>query len=204
MSSAIESTRKMLRLSLISLLAALTAAGCDLPRPPQTVAPPRPAAPRNALHAPRPPLHAGTAQCSIPRLREAVLERVNAARAAPRACGARRMAAAAPLAWSPMLATAAASHSADMATHDYFDHGDRAGRRVSDRVNALGYRWRMVGENIAGGDRTLKGAIDGWIRSPDHCHNIMEPGYSEIGVGCAAREDSELGTYWTMVLAKPR
>ena len=41
--------------------------------------------------------------------------------------------------------------------------------------------------------QTEKSVIEGWIKSPGHCKNIMNPAYKEIG---AARK----GNYWTLVL----
>ena len=114
------------------------------------------------------------------------------------------MNAARPLAWNRALAEAAEQHSVDMAVRRYFDHVSPEGHRVSQRVTAQGYKWRMVGENLAGGDRTVSGVISGWLKSPEHCANMMSPAYAEIVISCVRQPGSQWETYWTMVLATRR
>ncbi len=111
------------------------------------------------------------------------------------------MTAARPLAWNARLAEAAELHSVDMAARRYFDHVSPDGKRVSQRVAAQGYPWRMVGENLAGGDTTVAGVISGWLASPGHCKNLMSPAYAEVAVSCVRQPGSQWGNYWTMVLA---
>jgi uncharacterized protein YkwD len=146
----------------------------------------------------------GDANCLIPHFRREVLEHVNAARAHARDCGNTQMAAAPPLAWDDALFDAAVDHSRDMATHNYFDHTDRDGNRVMQRATAYGYVWRAIGENIAGGDGSVDRVMGGWLRSPDHCRNIMNPEYADIAVACVERDGTRWGTYWTMVLGRRR
>ena len=142
------------------------------------------------------------ASCGIPALPAELLERVNAARAAGRRCGARAMGPAAPLKWDASLYSAASSHSSDMARRGYFAHRSPDGRDVSQRASASGYGWRSVGENIAGGDATVAAVMQGWLASPDHCANIMEPRFADIAVACVQQRGTQWGTYWTMVLGR--
>jgi uncharacterized protein YkwD len=144
----------------------------------------------------------GDTACLIRNFQRDVLLHVNAARARARKCGDTEMAAAGPLAWNDALFDAAADHSRDMANHDYFDHTGRDGNRVMQRATARGYVWRAIGENIAGGDGSVVRVMDGWLRSPGHCTNIMNPEYTEIAVACVEREGTRWGTYWTMVLGR--
>lgn len=185
----------------LALAAVMT--GCAL-RPAPAVAAPSAAPAR--LARPAAPVGGGeiTSDCGISRLRDSVLKQVNAARAVARSCGAKQLPAAGELAWNRALAEAAERHSVDMAAHRYFDHVSPDGTRVSQRVTAQGYKWRMVGENLAGGDATVAGVIAGWLGSPEHCHNMMNPAYTEVGVGCVRQPGSKWGNYWTMVLATRR
>jgi uncharacterized protein YkwD len=146
----------------------------------------------------------GETTCNLRDFQREVLQHVNAARALPRKCGDAAMAAAAPLAWNDMLFDAAVDQSQDMATHDYFDHTDSRGNRVMQRATARGYVWRAIGENIAGGDGSVERVMAGWLRSPGHCSNIMNPDYADIGVACVERDGTRWGTYWTMVLGRRR
>ena len=142
------------------------------------------------------------ASCRIPGLREAILQQVNAARAKGGTCGRRAMPAAPPLVWNGALYAAAAKHSRDMAADNYFDHKDSQGRHVGERVDAEGYRWHAVAENIAGGDRSVDSVVRGWLRSPVHCESMLDAQYADVGVACVAMPMTEWGTYWTMVLAR--
>jgi uncharacterized protein YkwD len=141
--------------------------------------------------------------CNVPGLREAVLQQVNAVRARGADCGGQRFGAARPVAWNEQLMTAASSHSKDMAERNYFDHSSPEGRSVSHRASGSRYNWKSVGENIAGGDTSVNEVVRGWMASPDHCVNIMEPAFADIGVACMQRPGSQWGTYWTMVLGRP-
>lgn len=142
--------------------------------------------------------------CGIPGFQEAALRQVNEARAAARRCGNTTMPPAPPLAWNDSLFNAALEHSSDMARREYFDHASPEGSRVGSRVTAAGYVWRQVGENIAGGDKSLEGVMGGWMRSPAHCGNIMQPAYTDVAIACVERNYSTWGTYWTMVLGRRR
>ena len=186
-----------------SLLAAFAVAllwACAAQPAPKAAAP----GPAQAASAPAPARLNFATSCGIPALRENVLRQVNAARASGMKCGAQKMPPVPPLAWNEMLFSAAARHSGDMARRDYFDHVSLDGRRIGARVTGEGYSWRAIGENIAGGDRTMNGVMRGWIASPGHCRNIMSPEFTEIGLACVERAGSTWGTYWTMVLGRPR
>lgn len=43
-----------------------------------------------------------------------------------------------------------------------------------------------------------------WIKSPEHCANLMNPAFTEMGVAFAIDRKSELGVYWTQEFAAPR
>jgi hypothetical protein len=133
-----------------------------------------------------------------------VLARVNDVRAEARQCGSRSFDAAPALDWNPHLAAAALAHSRDMARRDRFTHRGADGEATSDRVEREGYRWQRVGENIAAGVRSAQQAVSGWVASPRHCANLMNPAFTEMGAAYAVDHDSSSGIYWTQVFATPR
>jgi uncharacterized protein YkwD len=133
---------------------------------------------------------------SAQQVQARMLALVNAARAQPRSCGATAHAAAPPVRWSPVLELAASAHAADMAAQDYFSHDAKDGSTPAQRVTRAGYRYRMTGENIAGGQLTPEDAVAGWLRSPGHCANLMNPGYQEMVVAYAVNARARLGVYW--------
>lgn len=128
---------------------------------------------------------------------QSLLTLLNSARAQPRQCGTQSFAATTPLTWNAMLATAADAHSRDMANNNYFDHKDRDDHTPGDRAELAGYISQALGENIAAGQDTGRKVVDGWISSPGHCANLMNPQFRELGAGYAADPKSDAGIYWT-------
>jgi len=139
-----------------------------------------------------------------PMLAKRALQLVNEARARGTRCGERSFAPAPPVKLSGTLAGVALGHAADMAQHNYFEHEDLAGRSPADRVRAVGYQEKLVGENIAYGPKTADEVVQGWLDSPGHCANIMDPRFAEMGIAYAAGRASKRGLYWVQVLADPR
>jgi uncharacterized protein YkwD len=146
------------------------------------------------------------ATCALPDFVDSVIARINQLRAAGANCGARGDFAPAPaLTWSAQLAEAAAGHSLDMATGNLFSHSGSDGSSVSDRVDATGYAWSGLGENIAAGYASVNSVMDGWMASDGHCANIMNPAFLQVGVACVqGTSASTYRSYWTMNLARPR
>lgn len=133
-----------------------------------------------------------------------VLRLVNEARSAPRTCGAQRYQPAAPVQWQSDLASAALVHSGDMAQGNYFAHAGRDGSTVGERAARVGYAWQGIGENIATGQSSPAQVVSGWLASPGHCVNIMQPGFTEMGAAYAVNLKSDTMIYWTQVFGTPR
>jgi uncharacterized protein YkwD len=143
--------------------------------------------------------------CGLPAFRDEALSLINQHRAAGANCGsAGTFAPTGTVAWNDALTTASFDHSKDMADRNYFDHASADGRVLSDRVNATGYRWWLLGENIAAGYPSVAAVVDGWMKSPGHCRNIMNSGFREIGMACAHNAASTYQLYYTLDLATPR
>lgn len=135
---------------------------------------------------------------------QAILQKVNETRAKPRTCGSESFEAAPPLSWNNELGETALAHSRDMAKQSYFSHQAPDGSQVSDRASRAGYRWQRIGENIAAGHGSAEQVMAGWLSSPGHCSNIMNPGYTEMGAAYAINKDSAAVSYWTQVFGTPR
>mgnify|MGYP001160573743 CR=1 FL=1 len=110
------------------------------------------------------------------------------------------------LQWNPLLTKAALRHAESMASEGYFDHVDRQGRTVGARARAAGYRYRVVGENLAAGHRSIEEAIRGWLLSASHCRNLIDPRFTEFGIARvdSRNADDRYGAYWTLVLGMPQ
>lgn len=134
-----------------------------------------------------------------PEVGQQILAATNAARARPQDCGGVRLPPAGPLAWNEALGRAALAHSEDMANRRYFSHKGKDGRDSGDRARSAGYGWRRVGENISLGQVSAEEAVAGWLSSPGHCANLMNPGFTEMGAAYAIREGKRPAAYWTQV-----
>jgi hypothetical protein len=126
------------------------------------------------------------------------LAKVNAVRSVARKCGDVAYPAAAPLAWSDALYTAAAAHAEDMANNNNFSHTGSDGSSPGQRITASGYGpLTYYGENVGAGYGSIDDVIKSWLNSPDHCKNIMSDQYRDYAIACSGNEKSERGTYWT-------
>lgn len=130
-------------------------------------------------------------------VREEMLEALNAVRSRGGVCGRKPMAAAPALLWNRRLEQAAARHARDMAANGHFDHKGTDGTRAGDRAHRAGYKWRIVGENIAWRQTSVEEVVEDWLESPSHCRQIFDPRFKEVG---AARS----GAYWAQVFGARR
>lgn len=139
-----------------------------------------------------------------PAISRRVLALTNEARSHTRRCGDTTYAAVPPLSLNTSLERAAFEHSKDMASHDYMDHTGRDGSSPADRITRTGYKWRMVGENLAIGVMTPEDAVAGWLHSPHHCANLMTARFSEMGIAFAVNPSTDAGVYWTQTFGTTR
>lgn len=133
-----------------------------------------------------------------------VLDLVNQARATARRCGDKVFNAARPVRWNEALAEASREHAEDMARHNYFSHNGRDGSDPAERVERAGYDYRSTGENIAAGQMSPEDVVAGWVKSPQHCANLMDPRFTEMGAAVAVNRSSAMGVYWTQAFGTRR
>lgn len=119
--------------------------------------------------------------------KHAFIERINKVRATGCTCGITYMPPVPPLTWNNTLQKAAEGHAWDMSNNNYFSHTSRDGRSMEDRIVAAGYKFNgfknfAVGENIAFGQMSIDEVMNGWLKSPGHCKNLMNSMFREIGV----------------------
>jgi uncharacterized protein YkwD len=106
-----------------------------------------------------------------------------------------------PLTQNAKLTEAAQLHSQNMGVQDFFDHYGRDGSTPFQRITAAGYQYFFAGENIAAGYFKPKEVMKGWIDSPGHRANLLNPNFKEIGVGYhyQAQDTGNINyfAYWT-------
>jgi uncharacterized protein YkwD len=152
--------------------------------------PSRSAAPTTSARPSLTPTPTARASTGSPTLESAVLSLTNAERAK---VGCQ------PLRSNSPLTKAARRHSQFMADTGRHGHDGIGDGSMQSRIDAVGYRWRGIGENIAWGYRTAAAVMDGWMHSSGHRANILNCAYRDIGIGVDTG-----GTNWTQDFGTPR
>jgi len=97
------------------------------------------------------------------------------------------------LSYSNTLEKTARAHAADMNRKGFFSHKGSNGSTVGKRAKRAGYRWCLISENIAKGQKSLTEVMVAWRDSPPHYQNLVRGGISEFAV-------AQEGDVWVMVL----
>ncbi len=101
------------------------------------------------------------------------------------------------------LLPVARDYSRRMAEQNFFSHSDPDGRTVRERVEEADIRWRMVGENLAyssGYVNPVAASLHGWMDSPGHRRNILDPDFRLTAIGVWIKEDGTV--YFTEIFLK--
>lgn len=104
--------------------------------------------------------------------------------------------AAGPLSFDEGLAQAARHHAAEMAALNYFSHTSpepenaTLGLRVARGGSFIG----TLGENLAlvGPDGSAQATTTGWLESPGHRANLLNPTFTHVGFGTALFPDGRV------------
>ena len=106
-----------------------------------------------------------------------------------------------PLRINEKLMQAASWQTAAMAERNRMDHA--VAGALPGRVARFGYEWSTVAENIGRNYSDYGAAMVGWINSPGHRRNLLNPNVTEMGfAGGKLREGGP--TYWTQIFAAPK
>jgi len=97
------------------------------------------------------------------------------------------------------LSLVAQRQAAYMSSIGNISHYDASGGQVWDRADGAGYNWTTIGENVAYSTQP-QGIFNLWKGSPGHYQNMVNPAYSEIGLGRVVNGRTE---YWSVVFAHP-
>ncbi len=111
-----------------------------------------------------------------------------------------------PLSIDNQLDQAANFHNDEMVRADMMSHQLPGEADLGERVSATGYSWTRVAENIAAGNTTPEAVVEGWMNSPGHKENILNPEFIHIGIGYEYAPDEnnafdDYDVYWTQVFA---
>lgn len=90
-----------------------------------------------------------------------------------------------PLKLNTTLSQAAQAKARDMASRDYWSHNTPEGSPPWVFVDARGYQYQKLGENLATGFSDAQTTVDGWMASTEHRRNMLDKAYTEVGFGYA-------------------
>ena len=133
---------------------------------------------------------------NLEKMRDQMLARVNRERAAQKL---------APLRRHPRLDDAAQGHADDMFRKRYYSHDSPDGKTAIDRIQALGYRAKYAGENIARGQYSVDEVMDGWMESKTHRDHLLSPVFDDVGFGLAfGKNPGGYEILWVQNFARPK
>ncbi|MFS0905976.1 CAP domain-containing protein [Priestia aryabhattai] len=98
-----------------------------------------------------------------------------------------------PLTLNKKLSDVARTKSKDMMEKGYFDHNSPTYGSPFDMMKQFGIEYTTAGENIAKGQQSPEEVMNAWMNSDGHRKNILNPDFTEIGVGYVKGDT----TYWT-------
>jgi len=85
-----------------------------------------------------------------------------------------------------LLTQAAYNKAEDMILNQYFAHIGPDKKTVSDWLAGVNYKYAVAGENLAMGFSGAEEVVNGWVKSQTHYANIIDPDFSETGVGLSS------------------
>ena len=119
-----------------------------------------------------------------------VLDLVNAIRAE---------AGASPLELDVTLCKAATMRALEMDCSGLFDHTRPDGSSCFDVLDTFNVEYWSCGENIAAGYRSPEAVVEGWKNSSGHYANMVNTGYTKLGVGMSNQGIGGYGYYWAQI-----
>jgi len=104
-----------------------------------------------------------------------------------------------PLTLNWQVSRVARIKSEDMRDRGYFDHQSPTYGSPFDMLKKFNIAYATAGENIAKGQKTAQAVVTAWMNSEGHRKNILNPNFTEIGVGYVAGSSA----YWTQLFIRP-
>ncbi len=104
-----------------------------------------------------------------------------------------------PLTLIQPLGAAAQHHAESMASYNYFDFTlVPEGITFAQNIATYGYTGTYVGANIAAGPGSFNAevVIGQWLASPSQNENLLNPGFTAIGIGSSLNSESDFVNYW--------
>lgn len=110
---------------------------------------------------------------------------------------ARAKAGAAPLKLDSALVNAANVRAEEIS--EVFSHTRPDGSSFSTVLDDFSINYYCSGENIAAGVDSAEITVNQWIDSPSHYQNMINPDYTEMGIGYYYDENSTYKYHWVQI-----
>jgi len=108
-----------------------------------------------------------------------------------------------PVRLSQRLNAASQVHAADLAQAGIASHTGTDGSSHADRATRQGYKFSLVGENVATGQKSWKKVFKAWQDSPGHNENLLQPDVTDFGIALVYEPTTTYSTYWAMLVGTP-
>ncbi len=112
-------------------------------------------------------------------------------------CGGKFLSAAGLVGYNDLLALSAYNHARDIRRQRRLNHFSSYGLNIGQRIDKVGYRWHVVGENLAFGHESIDEVLDAWVDSETHCQLLMDDRFEDVGF-------AKLGPYWVLHFGKTK
>lgn len=104
-----------------------------------------------------------------------------------------------------LLSNAAQLKADDMAAKSYYAHVSPDGTVPPYWLDRVGYKYQIMAENLVIDRPNADAVVSAWMGSSNHRENILNPVFTEIGIGVAHGVYKEQKTtYVVQMLAKPQ
>lgn len=137
--------------------------------------------------------------CSASNTEAEALRQLNELRARGGSCGGAAFAVAPALRWDARLALSAQGYARELAERDQVQPLRHS--QLRERFRGVGYRLRLAGENLAAGPEQLDELLALWEASPEHCANLREPRFTDVGLACVPGRASR-EPFWVLHLGR--
>ena len=100
------------------------------------------------------------------------------------------------------LHSVAQAHSELQASHNLIGHAQSFPNEAGllDRIKDAQYEAYYARENVAWNQKTMDELVKAWMHSPGHKSAMLDSSVTEIGFGCAVKDN---GPYYTLILSFP-
>lgn len=107
-----------------------------------------------------------------------------------------------PLKYNAKLDLAAQNKAEDMKARNYWSHNTPDGKEPWVFFDDAGYQYYKAAENLAYGFNDSDSTVIGWMNSPSHRANLLDPNLTEVGFGIANVENYQGKGNETIVTAE--